>query len=241
MKKVILLILTFLILGNVCIAQEIGEEATLDTLNTHVKAPTVNVDSLLNVISAQDSLILGYQAKLNRSLVSSAAQTDTIASLRKALNIVETKYNDLLQDIEFADQCMMALAYRRCNEAYNEESVKRALGYFNRLHGADAANKYAGLKKSLSDYESANREIRLVLTAAQDDPDRRDNPFVADEYKKKYIAQIKSTMFYQDYIEKKPDFKLKYLEALTKDALGRLEKHDGMKITDFTDILDCLR
>ena len=232
--------LTFLSLDNLCIAQEIGAEATLDTLTTNIKAPTVNVDSLLNVISVKDSLIAGYQTEISRNLVSSAAQNDTIASLREALNNVETKYNALLQDVEFADQCMMALAYRRCNEVYNEESVKRALGYFNRLHGEDAANKYAGLKKTLSDYADANREIKLVLTAAQDDPDRRDNPFVADEYRKKYISQIKSTMFYQDYIEKKPDFKLKYLETLTEEALGRLEKHDGMVITDFTDILDKL-
>lgn len=63
----------------------------------------------------------------------------------------------------------------------------------------------------------------------------------ANEYKKKYITQIKSTMFYQEYIEKKPDFKLKYLETLTEDAIGRLEKHDGNGVTDFSDIIDCLR
>lgn len=194
-------------------------------------------DTLLLIIQQKDSLLSIAYSNAQKDSAKIQTLTDSLVNVNNALNKKSIEYETLLEDLDFADLCMMSLAYRRCNEPFNKDNVSKAIGYFQRLHKQETKDKYLALKATLQDYEKCNSEIHSILVNAQNDSDRANNPFADDIYKKKYIDKLHSSIYYTHYMGRKVEYHLEYLEDIVNKALSRLEKHTGSQPADFSDLL----
>lgn len=108
-------------------------KSTVDAPKFDGKRPVAfEVDS---IIDAEVSSILRQKnTQIKKLRDSLAVCRDSLSTIKDSLKAKGLEYDKLMENIDFADKCMMALAYRRCTEAYNRQSVERTLGYFDRLH-----------------------------------------------------------------------------------------------------------
>lgn len=206
--------------------------------NESVKPDTMAVANATDTLKGSNSVALSEDSvkiqQLNESII---VYQDSLSILKAALKAKEDEYNKLLEDLDFADQCMMALAYRRCIEPYDKNSVDTALEYFGKLHKKETKEEMEGLRKALLDYEYCNNEIHSILDKAQNDPDRAGNPFMANEYKDKYTNQIKNSRYYRNYMEKKVEYSIEYLDGIVNEALNLLSQHSSQNIIDLSKLL----
>ena len=206
--------------------------------NESVKPDTMAVANATDTLKSSNSVALSEDSvkiqQLNESII---VYQDSLSILKAALKAKEDEYNKLLEDLDFADQCMMALAYRRCIEPYDKNSVDTALEYFGKLHKKETKEEMEGLRKALLDYEYCNNEIHSILDKAQNDPDRAGNPFMANEYKDKYINQLKNSRYYRNYMEKKVEYSIEYLDGIVNEALNLLSQHSSQNIIDLSKLL----
>ena len=206
--------------------------------NESVKPDTMAVANATDTLKGSNSVALSEDSvkiqQLNESII---VYQDSLSILKAALKAKEDEYNKLLEDLDFADQCMMALAYRRCIEPYDKNSVDTALEYFGKLHKKETKEEMEGLRKALLDYEYCNNEIHSILDKAQNDPDRAGNPFMANEYKDKYINQLKNSRYYRNYMEKKVEYSIEYLDGIVNEALNLLSQHSSQNIIDLSKLL----
>ena len=206
--------------------------------NESVKPDTMAVANATDTLKSSNSVALSEDSvkiqQLNESII---VYQDSLSILKAALKAKEDEYNKLLEDLDFADQCMMALAYRRCIEPYDKNSVDTALEYFGKLHKKETKEEMEGLRKALLDYEYCNNEIHSILDKAQNDLDRAGNPFMANEYKDKYINQLKNSRYYRNYMEKKVEYSIEYLDGIVNEALNLLSQHSSQNIIDLSKLL----
>ena len=206
--------------------------------NESVKPDTMAVANATDTLKGSNSAALSEDSvkiqQLNESII---VYQDSLSILKAALKAKEDEYNKLLEDLDFADQCMMALAYRRCIEPYDKNSVDTALEYFGKLHKKETKEEMEGLRKALLDYEYCNNEIHSILDKAQNDPDRAGNPFMANEYKDKYTNQLKNSRYYRNYMEKKVEYSIEYLDGIVNEALNLLSQHSSQNIIDLSKLL----
>ena len=206
--------------------------------NESVKPDTMAVANATDTLKSSNSVALSEDSvkiqQLNESII---VYQDSLSILKAALKAKEDEYNKLLEDLDFADKCMMALAYRRCIEPYDKNSVDTALEYFGKLHKKETKEEMEGLRKALLDYEYCNNEIHSILDKAQNDPDRAGNPFMANEYKDKYINQLKNSRYYRNYMEKKVEYSIEYLDGIVNEALNLLSQHSSQNIIDLSKLL----
>ena len=87
------------------------------------------------------------------------------------------------------------------------------------------------------EYEYCNNEIHSILDKAQNDPDRAGNPFMANEYKDKYINHLKNSRYYRNYMEKKVEYSIEYLDGIVNEALNLLSQHSSQNIIDLSKLL----
>lgn len=206
--------------------------------NESVKPDTMAVANATDTLKSSNSVALSEDSvkiqQLNESII---VYQDSLSILKAALKAKEDEYNKLLEDLDFADQCMMALAYRRCIEPYDKNSVDTALEYFGKLHKKETKEEMEGLRKALLDYEYCNNEIHSILDKAQNDPNRAGNPFMANEYKDKYTNQLKNSRYYRNYMEKKVEYSIEYLDGIVNEALNLLSQHSSQNIIDLSKLL----
>ena len=199
---------------------------------------TVAIATATDTLKGSNAAALSEEAvkiqQLNESII---AYQDSLSALRAALKAKEDEYNKLVEDLDFADQCLMALAYNRCIDPFDKEDVETAIGFFDRLHKEETKKEYEGLRKALMEYEYCNNEIHSILDKAQNDPDRAGNPFLANEYKDKYINQLKNSRYYRNYMEKKVEYSLEYLDGIVNEALNLLSQHSSQNIIDLSKLL----
>lgn len=199
---------------------------------------TVAIATATDTLKGSNAAALSEEAvkiqQLNESII---AYQDSLSALRAALKAKEDEYNKLVEDLDFANICLMSLAYRRCGDPYDKEKVDAAIGYFARLHKDETKKKYEGLRKALMEYEYCNNEIHSILDKAQNDPDRAGNPFMANEYKDKYINQLKNSRYYRNYMEKKVEYSIEYLDGIVNEALNLLSQHSSQNIIDLSKLL----
>ena len=241
MKKYLLLVMSFLIVGGLCHGQE-NENAlnnnvivTTGTINDNNKSVASKVDTIINVEGI--SIVRQKNIQIKKLRDTLAVCRDSLSILKDSLKAKVLEYDKLMEDIDFADKCMMALAYRRCTEAYNRQSVERALGYFDRLHKKETKEEYEGLRKALLDYEYCYGEIHGILDKAQNDPDRAGNPFAATEYKDKYIKMLKDSKYYRTYMDRKLEFTIEYLDGIVGEAIDLLSQHTSQNVADLSKLL----
>ena len=218
-------------------AQKGNQETTAEEVASTPATNTTNADSLSLIILQRDSLLTVAACKAKEDSIKISALSDSLSSVSAALEKKAKEYDALLEDLDFADQCMMSLAYRRCNEPYNKDNVDKALSYFQKLHKQETKDKYSELKKALQDYDMCYNEVHRILESAQNDSDRAGNPFAEDSFKAKYTDKLHSSWYYTHYMERKAEFHLEYLEETINKALERLSKHTGSKPANFLDLL----
>lgn len=251
MKKLIIASLSLLVLNILCSGQEkkdrnlftpkvkdnkeIVNKDTVSVKPDSVSILVIQVDTLKGNASETNSEKDMRIQKLNDSIV---AYQDTIATLRSEIKAKEEEYNKLLEDLDFADQCMMALAYRRCKDQFDKDKVDDAITYFDKLHKKETKDIWAGVRQALIDYESCYNEIHHILDQAQNDPDRN-NPFVSSEFSDKYRKQLKETKYYRNYMEKKVEDTIEYLDGIMSEAFNLLSQHYSDQVTpaDFSKLL----
>ena len=199
---------------------------------------TVAIATATDTLKGSNAAALSEEAvkiqQLNESII---AYQDSLSALRAALKAKEDEYNKLVEDLDFADQCLRALAYNRCIDPFDKEDVETAIGFFDRLHKEETKKEYEGLRKALMEYEYCNNEIHSILDKAQNDPDRAGNPFLANEYKDKYINQLKNSRYYRNYMEKKVEYSIEYLDGIVNEALNLLSQHSSQNIIDLSKLL----
>lgn len=259
MKKVLSISLCCILACSICTAQEKEKKNLLQVLKGKNKQEKVdsktgiksandttaaNADSLNVIIANLNDTVSEYQATIKRDSIAIQERTDSIRTLKDSIAALNTrlveKENQLTtvsEDLDFADLCMMALAYKRCLEPYNEVNVNKALGYFRRIHKQETKEKYDALYNALNDYKFSYAEIHRIIDAAQNDRDRTHNPFADTQYRTKYINQLKSTLYYHKYIERKAEYTIEYLDSIINKALERLSRHTGDSPADFSDLL----
>ena len=249
MRKVFTISFTLLTLSIICSSQDkknknpfpptVKEKKVEVVKKTEsAKQDTVNIALATDTLKNSNAVVLSEESvkiqQLNETLI---AYQDSLSVLKAALKAKEDEYNKLLEDLDFADQCMMALAYRRCIEPYNKKSVDTALEYFGKLHKKETKEEMEGLRKALLDYEYCNNEIHSILDKAQNDPDRAGNPFMANEYKDKYTNQLKNSRYYRNYMEKKVEYSIEYLDCIVNEALNLLSQHSSQNVIDLSKLL----
>lgn len=249
MRKLFVISFALLTLSTVCLGQDKKNKAIFPPSvkdkkvevvkeNKSVKPDTMAVANATDTLKGSNSAALSEDSvkiqQLNESII---VYQDSLSILKAALKAKEDEYNKLLEDLDFADQCMMALAYRRCIEPYDKNSVDTALEYFGKLHKKETKEEMEGLRKALLDYEYCNNEIHSILDKAQNDPDRAGNPFMANEYKDKYTNQLKNSRYYRNYMEKKVEYSIEYLDGIVNEALNLLSQHSSQNIIDLSKLL----
>ena len=249
MRKLFVISFALLTLSTVCLGQDKKNKAIFPPSvkdkkvevvkeNESVKPDTMAVANATDTLKGSNSAALSEDSvkiqQLNESII---VYQDSLSILKAALKAKEDEYNKLLEDLDFADQCMMALAYRRCIEPYDKNSVDTALEYFGKLHKKETKEEMEGLRKALLDYEYCNNEIHSILDKAQNDPDRAGNPFMANEYKDKYTNQLKNSRYYRNYMEKKVEYSIEYLDGIVNEALNLLSQHSSQNIIDLSKLL----
>ena len=249
MRKLFVISFALLTLSTVCLGQDKKNKAIFPPSvkdkkvevvkeNESVKPDTMAVANATDTLKSSNSVALSEDSvkiqQLNESII---VYQDSLSILKAALKAKEDEYNKLLEDLDFADQCMMALAYRRCIEPYDKNSVDTALEYFGKLHKKETKEEMEGLRKALLDYEYCNNEIHSILDKAQNDPDRAGNPFMANEYKDKYTNQLKNSRYYRNYMEKKVEYSIEYLDGIVNEALNLLSQHSSQNIIDLSKLL----
>ena len=249
MRKIFVISFTLLTLSFVCSGQDKKNKAIFPPSvkdkkvevvkeTASAKQDTVAVAAATDTLKGSNTAALSEEAvkiqQLNESII---AYQDSLSVLKAALKAKEDEYNKLVEDLDFADQCMMALAYRRCIEPYDKNSVDTALEYFGKLHKKETKEEMEGLRKALLEYEYCNNEIHSILDKAQNDPDRAGNPFLANEYRDKYTNQLKNSRYYRNYMEKKVEYSIEYLDGIVNEALNLLSQHSSQNIIDLSKLL----
>lgn len=249
MRKFLVIPFTLLTLSIVCSGQDKknktifppsvkGKKVEVVTEAESAKQDTVAVAAATDTLKSSNASVLSEESvkiqQLNESII---AYQDSLSTLKTALKAKEDEYNKLVDDLDFADQCMMALAYRRCIEPYDKNSVDTALEYFGKLHTKETKEEMEGLRKALLDYDYCNNEIHSILDKAQNDPDRAGNPFLANEYRDKYTNLLKNSKYYRNYMEKKVEYSIEYLDGIVNEALNLLSQHSSQNIIDLSKLL----
>lgn len=249
MRKVFTISFTLLTLSIICSSQDkknknpfpptIKEKKVEVVKKTErAKQDTVNIALATDTLKNSNAVVLSEESvkiqQLNETLI---AYQDSLSVLKTALRTKEDEYNKLAEDLDFADICLMSLAYRRCSDPFDKEKVDAAIGYFNRLHKEETKKEFEGLRKALMDYEYCNTEIHSILDKAQNDPDRAGNPFMANEYKDKYTNQLKNSRYYRNYMEKKVEYSIEYLDCIVNEALNLLSQHSSQNVIDLSKLL----
>ena len=200
----------------------------------------INIEVVLNY----DSLIQQAREQHERDSIFIVQLEDSIKYLQdsvkylqdnivKNLNIIKEQESLLL----FDDSCLVTLAYRRTQEPYSENGIKKALVYYDKIHSTQLKKECSDVFSALRDYQPAYMEIIDILKKAQSDIDRVGNPFRVEEYQKSYTRALTNTLYYRKYMARKQSISIPYLERLINSALERLNKHSDTTPADFSDLL----
>lgn len=203
----------------------------IDSLRTAVDSLTTVLlvkDSLLHIAEAEPDTIVIF----GNDSVMVKIQADSICALSAMISSRDSIIVEMQNDLGFADTCMVTLAYRRCYEKYNKKNVEKAISFFDRLHTIQLKkDRERDLLPLLQQYETLYSEVITILTTAQNDPDRLDNPFVEKEYRERYISLLKKSRYYSRYYN--ADWKIMYLNNLIDESIEILNKHTAATAADF--------
>ena len=216
----------------------------VDSFMQIADSPKVAVDDP-QLVSHRDSLYERCTV-----LVDSLRQKHQADSLKMAMAIsrerdsltAEIKRKDEMiagfeAKINYVDTCLLKFANRALYERFDREAVNDAISYVDRIYSSGFKQEYSIVQKLLREYERSYKDFQQILREAQDDDDRINKlTFVVEEYKKRYIQEIKGMNYYKRYYG--GDWNIRYLNGQIDDALKMLGIHSIEKPADFTPLID---
>lgn len=242
MKKIVLVLLCLMQIG-ISQAQDkkklkirpIKEDMTVvvDSLRTRA-------DSLERIIAMKDTLIQSLYKIPDTVTVNVygkdsliiAQQQDSIGLLNQRLIEKDTLLSKLAQNLCFADSIMVKYAYGLCYEEFDRANIEEAEQIIPRIYQPELrAEMEKDLLILLQNYEEYYNSFIGILTSAQNDSYREINAYV-DDFKMKYINEIKGTHYYRNYY--KHDLSIVYLDELIDELIKLIESHTRENKVDFS-------
>ena len=197
------------------------------------------LDALKADISQKEAQIKSQKEHIAALTQKNSNQSTEIEAQKQKieeLNGLVKEYNLYKKDVDFVDKQFATLANIRLSQKFNKEKIEDAKSCFEMMHGT----KYnlPQLKVLINCYEQSYRDFQNILKEAQKDILRNStySPAFCDQYKNKYIAQIKGMSYYTKHYS--ANWTIEYLNAEINKALAILSKHSNDSIADFTELID---
>ena len=195
------------------------KQDTLQVKNDITKsssAKVVNVDSLQKDVERLNNLIEKYK------------ETETsldvkINDLQQTVKEKNEKIEQLNKHLVFADSIVARLSNDCLRKKYDPVRVNQALVNFEQMYSNELKSKFARLKSLLDEYGNFTQELKVVLTAAQNDKGLS-NPFTGQKQALNYIDKIKKTRYYQDVYN--DNWTIPYLNKLIDKCIKVLKSYN---------------
>ena len=128
---------------------------------------------------------------------------------------------------KLADETSARYANGRLYFKYDAKRIQGFIDDFNKIKTASVKEKFKQLPNLLSNYENYSNQLKALLESAQNDPDRKVRN-KAEEYKNKYIREIRSSVYYSNYYSRQSSgtWSIPYLDNIIEVAMSILKKHD---------------
>lgn len=128
---------------------------------------------------------------------------------------------------KIADETSAKYANGRLYFKYDAKRIQGCIDDFNKIKTASVKEKFKQLPNLLSSYEKYSNQLKALLESAQNDPDRKVRN-KAEEYKNKYIREIRSSVYYSNYYSRQSSgtWSIPYLDNIIEVTMSILKKHD---------------
>lgn len=125
------------------------------------------------------------------------------------------------------DEITARYANGRLYFKYDAGRIKECIDEYNNIGTISVKEKFKQLPNLLRNYGNFARQLKTLLEAAQNDPDRKVRN-KAEEYRAKYSKEIRGSLYFTNYYAKKDSgtWSIPYLNNIVKVALSILQKHD---------------
>lgn len=125
------------------------------------------------------------------------------------------------------DETSAKYANGRLYFKFDAERIKGCLADYEQIQTQSVKETFKQIPDLLRNYGSFSDQLKNLLSSAQNDPDRKVRN-KAEEYKSKYVNEIRSSCYYTNYYAKKSTgtWSIPYLNNIIEVALSILQKHD---------------
>lgn len=210
-----------------------------------IQTITDSLDRLISykdsLIQVKDSLIINsctvYDTVIEYRLdtLRITQQEDSLAALKKTIQLKDSLISTFIDNLCYADTCMVKYAYGLCYKKYDYTLVEEAKEIIHRLYQPEIKKEMENsLLVLLMNYEKYYNSLLEIFTAAQEDTLRESSVFI-DDFKIKYINKVKGTTYYQKHY--KQYWMIAYLDGLIDEAMKIIENHSRENKSDFTNLL----
>lgn len=153
---------------------------------------------------------------------------DSLKKQREFDSLVIENYKSKLLDMQWTiDNSLAKYANGRLYFKYDAERINKCLDDYKNIESESVRKDFKQLPNLLENYGFFSEQLKQVLNSAQNDPDRKAKN-KADEYKSRYINDIKRLTYFSDYYIKRKTEKwsIPYLNNIIDIALSILNEHD---------------
>lgn len=197
-------------------------------------------DSLERLLNQKDSLIQSlYKVPdtvtitvYGNDSLKIAQQEESIKDLNVSIASKDSLITTLVNDLCFADSCMVKYAYSLCSRQFDRAKIADAEKVISKLYQPELkAEMEKELLVLLKNYESYYNSLLGILTKAQNDSYRESSVFI-DEFKTKYINEIKGTTYYKKHYMQM--WSISFLDELIDELIKEIESHTRDSKVDFS-------
>jgi len=231
-------------------AQVTISENDYDSLRNEIKSLRVQLEATKKLCHSKDSLLnrmrndsIGCMEQITVMKSEFANQHVSLSRLRSdSVNFAKQKQKMDSCQVQ-ADENAAKLANGRLYFRYDIDLVRSSIELLNKIKTESVHRKFSQTLTLLKGYQTYSEEIKSILTYAQKDSERTTRN-KADEYKAKYIGEIKRASYYKDVYAKNggSNWSIPYLDNIIKVAERVLQSHDPghKKSADFTVLIEML-
>jgi len=253
MSKKLKILLVFIACGISCVlhAQQVTiSEKDFDSLRNEIKSLQWQLEESKNLCNSKDSLLnrmrndsIGCMEQITVMKSEIANQHVSLSRLRSD-SVKFVKQDQMMRSYQVqADENAARLANGRLYFRYNTDLVQSSIQLLDTIKTESVRRKFSQTLSLLKGYQTYSEEIKSILTYAQKDSERTTRN-KADEYKAKYIGEIKRASYYKKVYAKKggSNWSIPYLDNIIKVAERVLQSHDPghQKSADFTVLIEML-
>ncbi|MBD5292858.1 MAG: hypothetical protein HDS23_06400 [Bacteroides sp.] len=247
MKITSLILLLFVSLGYAASAQDaivtmtMGEyemvKARIDSLSSVLVSNHTTIDSLNNVLRAQDSVIGRLRGQLKSINDIQQGSDSVIVALKDSLSIQANEIMGLRKEVAALDMVRLRYANGRLQLPFNQEKVNEAIELFNGISDSNLKNECNEVLTWLRQYSFYLRDVQELIWSIQSD-NRRENKFKFDEWRTSSLNEINQNSYVRN--SQGHQFSIIYLDEIITIAKSRLTKATKPTV-DFSDLIERLQ